>query len=89
MTCYICPITDRCQSDYQGHDECYTGQGVIGDHERGNLAISMSNKIVNHVNQCMPSPLAPIDSVYFGSLDPFATYSSVFPPEMINLPYIP
>ena len=84
MSCYICPTTDLCQSEYQGHDGCCTEQDVTGDHERGNLAILTSNKIANQINQGIPNPLAPIDSVYFGSLDPFATFSSVFPPEVIN-----
>jgi hypothetical protein len=83
-SCYLGPATGDCQSEYQDHDGCCTEQACSEDCPGSAFAASLSNNVVEQSDQGILCPLALIDTSYSGPLDPFATYPSTFPAEMVN-----
>lgn len=81
---YVEPVTVDYQSVYQDPDECCTKQTDPEDYQEETSVTSPSSKAVEESKREVSRPLALINSVSSSSVDPFATYPSAFPPELIN-----
>lgn len=78
---YVEPVTVDYQSVYQDPDECCTKQTDPEDYQEETTA--SSSNTVEESEREVSWPLALTNSVS-SSVDPFATYPSAFPPELIN-----
>lgn len=81
---YIGPVTSHCQTACLDYDGCCSETVSREDCQESASTASLSNNVVHQSNQDASSPLPLIDPFYSGPLDPFATYPSVFPPEIVN-----
>jgi hypothetical protein len=62
----------------------YTERSPIEDYDEEIQTASISNHAMEQIDLGMSCPLISMDALSSGSLDPFATCTSAFPPEIVN-----
>jgi hypothetical protein len=62
----------------------YTDRSPVEDYDEEIQTASISNNAMEQIDRGMSCPLVLMDALSSGSLDPFATCTSAFPPEIVN-----